>query len=55
MTRNDKLLDAISKAVAPQLSLEITRLRRNLKKMEAQRDDWKARALDYRKRLLEKK
>lgn len=55
MTRNDKLLEDLRKVIGPELYREIVQLRKRMKVLESQRDDWKEKALRYRKQYLEEK
>jgi len=61
VTREEKLLQAITKVVAPELIVEVALLKRKLKKaieqrdnLRQQRDTWKGHALRYQKNLIER-
>lgn len=55
MTRNEKLLASIKAVLTPELKAEIALLNRKVKKALEQRDEWKAKATQYRKTILEKR
>lgn len=54
-TRDKKLLESLRKIVGPELYREIVQLRKRVRALEAQRDEWKERALRYRKQYLDVK
>ena len=53
-SRDEAMLAAVRLAVLGNETRKLGNLQRKLKAMTAQRDDWKARALQYRAQLLEK-
>jgi len=55
MTRTEKLIVEIRNAITPELGLQIKRLERKVIDLERQRNEWKAQAMEYRQRLIDRK